>query len=612
MDLFGPLKNSKDGNAYVLVITDAFTKLVHLKAIPDKSAKTVAAAILDKFIYVFGIPDAILTDQGREFINEFSNRIWDSLKINHKVTSPYHPQTNAQAEVFNKTMAHYLRTVMVESETSKLDWELFLGPLTLSHNTAVNKSTMMTPFYATFGLDPKLPLWVGLDKDPVEDEQGKTMKKDLRDELARIQKSQDIAHRVLVQNNQHARQTYTDQHNKHTDTAFPDYVPGQAIWVKIQQKPGPNPKLGPTYEKGIVIQRKGDNTFLVSRPDRVKRKLGIMNSDHFKIRNPDTEDTSLDEPVHSDVPAHLPPPVNDDDQDDSAQEEPEQLHQEPTQQQGPHPSGYGLRRRGQDKKAMLHALVDDLAEVATLNEIMTPTGVLDLSRLDSTKYVHPALLLELLQAGFTIQGSTPAAAAPQFNHNAPPPLQPQTRPRTSRSTLALRRLRQHLQTPAKDKQGTDESEQSTSRTTRSCRSSSNKPTPLHRRGQEWAVPRPQTPHKSRPSTKPISASKARASRSPGRPTPSRSATPEAPRETPKPGFRMRSLSGKRTLRKETVQRSKSKSRQDEASTSSADTAQSSAGRSHLSQMTDSIINWFNPADQDDSASESEEDFRLLT
>ena len=57
-DLFGPLATpgGKGRSKYVLVITDAFTKLVQLSIIPDKEATTVATAILHGWIYTYGVP----------------------------------------------------------------------------------------------------------------------------------------------------------------------------------------------------------------------------------------------------------------------------------------------------------------------------------------------------------------------------------------------------------------------------------------------------------------------------------------------------------------------------------------------------------------------------
>ena len=69
VDLYGPLKTNESGNKYVLVYTDAFTKMARVSAISDKSAPTVAQAILD-IMYTFGVPRQIHSDQGLEFCNQ--------------------------------------------------------------------------------------------------------------------------------------------------------------------------------------------------------------------------------------------------------------------------------------------------------------------------------------------------------------------------------------------------------------------------------------------------------------------------------------------------------------------------------------------------------------
>ena len=40
----------------------------------------------------FGIPKAITTDQGKEFNNSLDKMIMKQLKVNHRLTTPYHPQ----------------------------------------------------------------------------------------------------------------------------------------------------------------------------------------------------------------------------------------------------------------------------------------------------------------------------------------------------------------------------------------------------------------------------------------------------------------------------------------------------------------------------------------
>jgi hypothetical protein len=51
-DLFGPLQNSERGNMYILVITDAFTKMARLTPLNRKDAASVTKAMMDD-MYTF-------------------------------------------------------------------------------------------------------------------------------------------------------------------------------------------------------------------------------------------------------------------------------------------------------------------------------------------------------------------------------------------------------------------------------------------------------------------------------------------------------------------------------------------------------------------------------
>ena len=287
IDLFGSLKSSTNKNHFVLVITDAFTKFTRLVPIPDKAASTVTQALLDHFIYIFGVPERIISDQGNEFCSQFQKLLWESLDIQHDVTTPYHPQTNASAEVFNKTMAHYLATALLESEKSTLDWELYLGPLMFSYNTAVNKSTKVTPFGATFGYDPRVPLWEGVQHPNDDQLQGDGS---FADHLAHLRMTQYTARKVVHHNSQHARQSYQDQHDKHQENAFPSYEPGDSVWIRINQKNWPNPKISPKWEKGTVMERKSVAVYRVRQEDRKKRRIITINAQLLKPRVPEQDE----------------------------------------------------------------------------------------------------------------------------------------------------------------------------------------------------------------------------------------------------------------------------------------------------------------------------------
>ena len=58
---------SKNGNEYIIIVGDFFSKWKEAYAVSDHTAYTVAVNLATEFIERFGIPNKIHTDQGREF-----------------------------------------------------------------------------------------------------------------------------------------------------------------------------------------------------------------------------------------------------------------------------------------------------------------------------------------------------------------------------------------------------------------------------------------------------------------------------------------------------------------------------------------------------------------
>jgi transposase InsO family protein len=157
-DLFGGnLKGSPNGNKWICVITDAFTKYSICVPIPTKDAVTVAKAILDHWVVLFSVPLQILTDRGREYSNEVMSELAVLLGFDHLMTSAFHPQTNSSSESYNRTLIKFMTQALAEGTT--LDWEQQLVALQFSYNTQVHKSTLQTPFFLTFLHHPRMPFF---------------------------------------------------------------------------------------------------------------------------------------------------------------------------------------------------------------------------------------------------------------------------------------------------------------------------------------------------------------------------------------------------------------------------------------------------------------------
>ena len=143
MDLPGPLPKTAHGNQHVLVITDRFTKLTHSIPLRTTTASVVANAFLDNWVYVYGAPRYVLTDNGPQFAAKFFDAVCALLTVRHYRTTAYHPQANGQIERFNRTLVQRHRHYLEEHQR---DWDDYVQPLTFAYNTQVHRLTEITPF----------------------------------------------------------------------------------------------------------------------------------------------------------------------------------------------------------------------------------------------------------------------------------------------------------------------------------------------------------------------------------------------------------------------------------------------------------------------------------
>ena len=83
IDLIDAGKVSGKGNQYLLTMTDYFSKYVEAIPLPVKSALSVAKG-LSKVYCRHGAPAHIISDQGREFVNQV--RLWLRGLVEHRTT----------------------------------------------------------------------------------------------------------------------------------------------------------------------------------------------------------------------------------------------------------------------------------------------------------------------------------------------------------------------------------------------------------------------------------------------------------------------------------------------------------------------------------------------
>ena len=244
MDLFGPLKTSSQGKKFVLCLTDAFTKYAVMLAIDNKEATTVAKAIFENWICKFGTPLEFVSDNGKEFCNNLAKELYALLKIKHSTTTPYWPQCNSQAEVANKTIQKYLASFV---DATTLDWPLYMAPMAFAYNTSVHRSIKTTPFFLTYGVEPRYPSFPNPD---VQRYYGESSAAEWYNTLQHCRQ-------LAASQNMHATDQAEQQYN--TTAQQHSFVQGQMVWLNETNYLGRNRKLSPNWTGPHLVLRALDN-----------------------------------------------------------------------------------------------------------------------------------------------------------------------------------------------------------------------------------------------------------------------------------------------------------------------------------------------------------------
>lgn len=137
-------------------MVDLLTHAAEMIPIPDKSAKTVASALIRDVFCRRGIPESILTDRGCEFDNQVLSTIAHELGIDKKRISALHPQANGVVERLNRTIGEMLRQSTEQCGHGD-NWDLEILFVQFHYMNHDHSATGYSPFHLWYGYHPRAP-----------------------------------------------------------------------------------------------------------------------------------------------------------------------------------------------------------------------------------------------------------------------------------------------------------------------------------------------------------------------------------------------------------------------------------------------------------------------
>ena len=135
IDLVTDCKTSTSGNKHILTIIDHLTGWLEAFPIPNKSADTIVATLINHYLPVHMCPRYILSDNGTEFKNNLMDQVLQQLGIDQIFSGLYHPQSNGKLEVFHKYLKPTLKKLCKKIQLIGTSISIRYLPVTGLHPT---------------------------------------------------------------------------------------------------------------------------------------------------------------------------------------------------------------------------------------------------------------------------------------------------------------------------------------------------------------------------------------------------------------------------------------------------------------------------------------------
>ena len=140
------LYSSSQGQRYVLTVIDSYSRYTRFYPLTTKRSEVVVQA-LATYIADFGLPSAIVCDNGMEFRAETFRKFCQDHHITIHYTTPYNPRGNSPTERVHRTLKQVLTTLC---RGHPLRWPTVLAQCQRLLNQSVHTSTGQQPYFAFF------------------------------------------------------------------------------------------------------------------------------------------------------------------------------------------------------------------------------------------------------------------------------------------------------------------------------------------------------------------------------------------------------------------------------------------------------------------------------
>ncbi|XP_073768826.1 uncharacterized protein [Danio rerio] len=292
IDCVGPLPKTKAGNQYLLTVMCAATRFPEAFPLRKITASVVIKSLV-KFFSLFGLPKVVQSDRGTNFMSNLFEQVLKTLKISHRTSSAYHPESQGALERFHQTLKSMLRKYCFE--TGK-DWDEGTPLVLFAVREAVHESLGYSPADLVYAHSIRGPIKM-LKEDMLSQETSE--KTNVLDYVSRFRERLHNACSAAKEALVSAQITMKSHFDR--KTVVRDFKEGDKVLVLL-------PVVGSSLSSRFsgpyeVIKKLSCTDYVIGTPDR-RKKTRVCHVNMLKtyhVRETSNNEAKLDQPL-SDAP----------------------------------------------------------------------------------------------------------------------------------------------------------------------------------------------------------------------------------------------------------------------------------------------------------------------